>query len=680
MRTLLLRVAGAGLLIAGIVGAIAPAARGQITELPFDLVDVADDPLATDWCGVTFKYQELDPNITVEAGGAAWADFDNDGLLDLYLPNNKGTPSELYHNLGNGTFADEALARGVADPDSASACGMFFDYDHDGDVDLLVLSHLSYFASTAVLLGPKFKFFRNAGAGGDYTFADVTDTAGFVLGATSKLTKYGLLGGLGIGDYDQDGWSDFFATWYSGVSTHDQWRLMRNDPNPAPGDPLDPGYTPRIFTDATVGSGTEGEFGGYSHTPRWWDVNRDGWPDLHVAMDYSLDVLFINNHDGTFTNVATEVGLNGDPPEVRNEMGIALGDTDNDLDFDVHITNIGDLDRYYRNDSVKTSLDFTDSAVPCGLQNSTWGWGTAFLDLDNDGDLDHAGACGQGHQLSETFNTVHLNLFPAMLPGGEDVQWTDLMDLLTDFSKSNEPSGDAAHALAVADYDNDGDLDLALGRNQTKYSGVFRNTLASDNGWLEVDLVNSGGSLDTTGSRVYMKNGSLTQLRGVFTGGSTRSQDAHRLHFGLGPPQRAGTMLGGSSPIPATGAAAALGPAGVPSAGAGGESSPRFKGASESGPAWLVVRWPDGECQIVLEPQRNAINTIARSGVNDVGDLDADGHLTAADEALLVLAVQDPTSFALAYPASPGLIVGDVDDNGVLDVADISAWALLPAH
>jgi len=675
----LVRELGAGLLVVAVVGAGSPSAKAQITALPFGLVDVADDTAAADWCGVSFKYLELDATSTEEAGGAAWADFDNDGLIDLFLPNHKSMPNQLYRNLGDGTFVDEASARGVADPDSASACGEFFDYDHDGDLDLLVISHLSPVASTAILWGPKFKLFRNAGASGGYVFTDVTGSAGFVLAATTKLTKYGYAGGLGIADYDQDGWSDFFATWYSTVSTHDQWRLMHNDPNPVPGEPLDPAYTPRIFTDATVGSGTDGEFVGNSHTPQWWDVNRDGWPDLHVAEDFGMDVLFINAKDGSFNEVATAAGLNGEPPEVRNEMGIALGDTDHDLDFDVHLTNIAGKDRYYRNDSVKTALSFTDTAVLCGLHNTQWGWGTAFLDLDNDADLDHASACGQGHGITDTFNLVHLNLFPAMLPGGEDVQWADVTNLLTDFSKSDSPPGDAGHALAVADYDNDGDLDLALGRNETKFSGVYKNTLVSNNGWLEVDLVNSGGSLDTTGSRVYLKNGSLTQLRGVFTGGSTHAQHSLRVHFGLGPPLPSGGPVIGGAPASATGTAASSGAAGAVGGTSGG-SGPRLKTYPHPGPSWLVVRWPDGAAQIVLAPQRNAINTVVRSAVDDTGDLDADGHLTASDQALLLLAVQDPASFALAYPSSPGLIVGDVNDDGVLDADDITAWPLLPPH
>ncbi len=670
-----------GMVLAGLVALLAPDSSAQIVSLPFDLVDVADDPLAPDFCGVTLKFKEWDPATEVEAGGANWADFDNDGLIDLFLPNSKGEPSKLYRNEGDGTFVDEAVARGVDDPNSASAGAIFFDYDHDGDLDLLVLAHLSKYTSTAILLGPIFRFYRNTGAAGGYTFTDVTSSSGFVLGPTAKTTKYGLVGGIAVGDYDQDSWPDFFATWYHAISTLDQWRLFHNVPNPVPGDPLDPAYTPRILEDETVGSGTEGEWGGHSHTPRWWDVNRDGWPDLHVAMDFVLDVLFINNHDGTFTEVASSVGLNGNPTETLNEMGSALGDTDNDLDFDLHITNIFDRDRLFRNDSVATTLAFIDTADETGLNNTRWGWGTVFADMDNDGDLDHASACGRGHDFTDTYNTVHLNLFPQQLPDGITGAWEDVGELLVDFTKEGVLFGDAAHALGAADYDGDGDLDFVLGRNQGLFSGVFKNTLSSTNRWLQIDLVNTGGSLDTTGARVYLKNAGLTQVREVHTGGSTRTQDAARLHFGLGPPPPSrGRTIGGGSPLAAGGTAAGAGSVGLPGAVGGGVSTPTFQGNALPGPSFLVVRWPDGPCQTVLAPSANIIHTVMRSSVNDVGDLDADGHLTSADEALLTLAVADPTAYALAYPDSPGLITGDVDDNGVLDSADLAAWALLPPH
>jgi hypothetical protein len=99
-----------------------------------------------------------------------------------------------------------------------------------------------------------------------------------------------------------------------------------------------------------------------------------------------------------------------------------------------------------------------------------------------------------------------------------------------------------------------------------------------------------------------------------------------------------------------------------------------------AGSAWAVVRWADGACQVIPPLARNALHVIARSAVDDTGDLDADGHLTAADQAMLVLAAQDIDVFETTYPASPGRITGDVDDDGVVDGDDLLAWSLLPPH
>ncbi|MHC5210319.1 MAG: CRTAC1 family protein [Planctomycetota bacterium] len=651
----------------------AQALPAQVAQLPFDLIDVADDVLAPDHCGITFGYFDLDPTAHSEAGGVSVADFDNDGLLDIFLPNNQGRVNKLYKNQGDGTFVDVAAARGVDDPTSASSNALFLDYDHDGDRDLLVVSHLGH---PQLPLGPAVKLFRNGGAPTGYLFSDVTATAGFVFGPTGKTTQWGWTSGICAGDYDRDGWVDLFISWHGAGQSQDQWRLLRNEPNPAPGSPTDRNYTPRVFVDATPNSGLEGEYGGDPWQAMFWDVNRDGYPDIHVAQDFTLDVMFINNKDGTFTNVATAVGLNGDPPEFRNEMGTVLGDPDGDLDLDMHTTNVGMKDRYYRNDSIGTALAFTDIAVASGLHDCVFGWGTVFADLDNDGDEDHAAVTGFEHDVTLAYiNPVHINLAPQLLAGGEGVAWADATDLLSEFSKAGTEDGDSARGLAALDYDNDGDVDLVMTRNHSK-TGLFKNTLASDHHWLEVDLVNTNGSLDTTGSRVYVNQGGRTQLRELFTGSSFLSQQSPRLHFGLGPFEWKGTERAKSASTGTTGTGPGGPLGGATGAGSGGTPSV----AGEPGPRWLVVQWPDGAYQILLQPQRDTIHTVVRSAVNDAGDMNADGHLTAVDQTMLLLATQDPVAFAAAYPFSPGLVVGDIDGNGVLDNDDYTAWSSLPPH
>jgi len=310
--------------------------------------------------------------------------------------------------------------------------------------------------------------------------------------------------------------------------------------------------------------------------------------------------------------------------------------------------------------------------VPTGLVNSIWGWGTTFVDLDNDADLDHAAVCDSiNHVASLDVNSVRLNPCPALLAGGVHVAWADVSTLLPDFSKVLVSTTNAARGRAAGDLDADGDIDLVV-TNTVGRAGIFENTLASPNARLELDLVNAGGSLDDTGARVYLRRGKRTQPQEVFAGSSFPSQESSRLRFGLGPLLPYDLVRGTASAVAAAGIVA--GPA-TPGAGSSPSQSPAW-----AQPTWLFVRWPDGASQVVKSPRRNTIHTIVRSGIDDTGDLDGDGHLTSTDLALLVLAAQDLALSEATYPNRPGSITGDVNDDGVIDSDDLAAWSLLPPH
>lgn len=624
---------------------LALALPGVSTGQPIvgDLVDVAN-PTHPEFCGIVHSYSQHTAEF-VEGGGLAVGDFNSDGYDDVYLPANGGSPSSLYQNDKDGTFTDVAAQVGVDDPAFACGVGLFLDYDNDGDLDLYTASHAGDGKPGTSYAPDLTHLFRNGGSALGYGFQNVSPAAGFqVEFDTTKGTVNGWLGGACAGDYDQDGFQDIFVTyWFSpaaGSGKDDLWRLWRNGANPVHGDPGVSSYTPRTFTDETFEAGLDINITpGEAWQPTFVDVNKDGWPDLHVAVDYGLDLMLINNQNSTFTNVATAVGLNGVPAENRNEMGTAWGDVDFDLDQDLHTTNLNLKDRLYRNDSVGASLAFVDVAAQTGLFDSTIGWGTVFFDFDNDMDLDHATATGMRFPtVKPYYNHLHMNLWPQTQDAGMTVSWMNVSAYVPDYSKTNTLEGDAARGLAVFDYDNDGDLDLISSRQYAPVA-VYRSSLAGGNRWLQVSLIEKGGSLNTTGAKLYLRGAGLTQFREVAIGTSFMSQSSARQHFGLGP---AGPYPIGVSPV-----------------------------------EWLLVCWADGRMQLEKSLVPNQIQTLARGGKDATGDLDGDGHRDANDRKLLLLLISNPSLFAAIHPDMPGMITADCDHDGVIGQKDLRAWEAL---
>lgn len=610
-------------------------------NLPFNFVDVTS-PTHPQHPGIFGSYNALFGLFTENNGGAV-ADYNNDGLLDVFFPINKNLPNRLFRNNGGGLFSEVAVSAGVNDPNTASAAGLFIDYDNDGDRDLITFSHAGWSITT---YGPSLvKVFRNRGAANGYTFANVTSQCGLHLmdPATVKPTTAGMLGGACAGDIDRDGDLDLMVCYWQGTNNADMWRLWRNDPNPVPGSFTDPNYSPRFFTDITIQAGLNFDITpGEAWQPTFVDINRDGWLDLHVDVDFGYDYMFLNDKTGKFTTeVAMTTGLNGNPPELRNEMGCAWGDIDNDGDLDLHLTNQFYQDRFYRNDSVGGNLAFVDVAPLTGLHNSSWGWGTVFFDVDNDGDLDHSSVSGFKYPTAFPFwNTMHINQFPQKLSDGVTVAWTDATSQLVEYSGTNDPAGQgySSRGFVVFDLDNDGDLDALHMRRGFPYA-TFLNTLNNGADWIEIDLKQRGGSLNIENSKVWLRANGVTQQRLVLSGSSLMNQEPPRQHFGLG--------IGGGA-----------------------------------GLKWVVVRWFGGRCQIVKVANLNVnhVNTIPASNVDDTGDLDGDGHLTFVDRAMLQTAISNFAQFQSQYPDSPGLITGDIDDNGIFDNEDMRLWKELPIH
>jgi hypothetical protein len=607
---------------------------GRAQILPGSFIDVSDD-VHPDFTGIKGQYQSSLDKLS-EANGIAIADFDSDGLEDVFLPNGKGRPNQLFKNQGDGTFVDVGGPAGVQDSSFATAMGLFIDYDNDGDRDLVTFSHAG---DGAITYSPQLvRIFRNTGVAGGYTFVDVSAQCGFVLDpGTSIGTTTGLLGGATAGDYDRDGFLDLFVTYWQGSNGNDRWRLWRSAINPVAGDPNDRGYSPRVFVDSTVATGLDFSISpGKSWQPTFIDIDRDGWVDLHVSVDFGYDYMLLNDGGMRFVNAASDLGLNGQPREPRNEMGAAFGDVDGDGDMDIHLTNLSNRDRFYLNVSFGGQVLFVDVAPQTGLHNSPWGWGTIFFDYENDGDLDHASV--SGFKLPAAFpytNRLHINEHAQTPAPGFVPSFWDASAQVTEFSGEGQPENLSDRGLVATDLDDDGDLDLVVTRRFAPHA-VYENSQTTANHYLKIDLRRQAGSLNVEHARVHLRANGRLQYREVLAGTSFLCQESPRLHFGLGS----------GNPVV----------------------------------DWAVVRWPNGKAQIVTGLAIDAKNVITEAAVDDRGDMDGDGHLTATDLAMLTMAAFMPTQFAAQHPNAPGIVTGDIDGNNLINRHDVRLYFGLPPH
>jgi hypothetical protein len=316
---------------------------------------------------------------------AATADYNTDGWLDLFVTNSKhGHPNYLYRNNGDGTFTDVAKAAGLADANTEtlgdSMDCVWGDYDNDSLPDLYLV-RWGYDS-----------LYRN---NGDGTFTDVTRKL-FKRRDGSPGTDWANGCAALFFDYNLDGRLDIYVGNY--FDEHDLWhlkttRIMHDDFEKARN-------AGRNFL---YRQNADGTFTQVAHElglddPGWTlavgsaDVNNDGWPDLYCADDFGPDQLFLNHKNGTFTNVtATAIGF-----DTKKGMNVDFGDMDNDGWLDLYVANITTAEylqegnMLWHNNGIGPDghLTFTDIALETGTYDGGWGWGAKFFDYDHDGDLD----------------------------------------------------------------------------------------------------------------------------------------------------------------------------------------------------------------------------------------------------------------------------------------------------
>jgi hypothetical protein len=482
---------------------------------------------ATAKSGIEFTHnfgsQKLGSLLESTGAGCVWFDYNNDGFPDLYVASGKpledgihpyplkqppATPphNHLYRNNGDGTFTDVTDKAGVA----ANIYGMAAiaaDYDNDGFIDLFVTGY-----------GKAILYHNN----GDGTFTDVTSKAGIQVDGWSISSTWL--------DYDRDGCVDLFVGRY--VKFDPKYRNFYSADN-YPG-PLDyAGDTNRLyhnncsgtFTDVTDKSGI-GAFKGRTMGVTAADYDGDGFPDIYVANDKTENFLFHNKRDGTFEEVAGDVGVAyGQNGESTSAMGPVFADVDGDGLIDLLVTD----SKYNRLMHNAGANGFEDIGPSSGISQATaqyTSWGSGIYDFDNDGWLDilifHGGLIHLVPQEQSLFRGLGSGKF-------------------ADVSRDAGPVLDVktvSRGACFADYDNDGKVDafvLNLGAPATLLHNVSQN----GNHWLTVKLKGKKSNRDGIGAHLELLAGSHKQIAERFAGSGYLSQDDGRIHFGLGTATKA---------------------------------------------------------------------------------------------------------------------------------------------
>ena len=458
----------------------------------------------------------LNPMVAQFAGGAAAGDIDGDGDIDVFVARGDLGPNLLYLNQGGSGFVEAASAAGLAYTLGPGINGrhsgpIFGDLDGDGDLDLLLGGLES---------GPM-KVFANDGSG---QFADVTAGSGFDL-ATSEQTL-----SIALGDYDSDGDLDALMA---------HWGTPRN--------PTTPGETETLwsnestpgsirFSPASVTSGIasllafelpQGVLGpnfDYTFAPGFADIDGDRDLDILMVSDFRGSRVLVNNGNGTFSRASFT-------PDDENGMGAAIGDFDNDGDFDWFVSSING-NRLFEN---LGGTSFARNAAS-GVEPGGWGWGSCFADFNGDGWLDiyqtNGWEAGKDPSASNYVNDT-----TRLWMNGGDGTFTD------EAAASNILDTDQGRGVVCDDFDNDGDVDaLLLTAEPTDAAYYWENELSGAN-TLKVRLRGRAPNTFAVGAIIKLTISDSVQTRLVAANSNFISHNSTDQLFGLGDNQEAGLRV-----------------------------------------------------------------------------------------------------------------------------------------
>jgi hypothetical protein len=511
-------------------------AGGFVEGAPVVFVDVAHQAGLDKFHHQSGSY-EKNTILETPGSGVALLDYDKDGWMDIFLLNGStfkalqglepAPRAMLFHNNHDGTFTDVTEKAGLANERWGFGVAIG-DYDNDGWPDIYVANY-----------GKNRLYHNNR----DGTFTDVAEKAGVVLGGWSTGPTWG--------DYDHDGLLDLFVPGYVKFDADNPPMAGKNGipasmcqfrgvnvmcgPRGLPGesDHLFHNNGDGTFTDVSIKAGVSDPKKYYGFASAFVDIDDDGWVDLIVANDSVPKYLYRNKHDGTFEDISYISGFAlNDSGREQAAMGIGVGDYNRDGKVDLVITNFSDdYNTLYRNDGDGT---FTDVSFQAGLAEATipfLGWGTAFLDFDNDGLLDIFFANG--------------HVYPGVDKQDFGTTWAQrpLLFRNIDGKKFGEVPAKTGSGLAVVvsargaafgDLFNDGHVDVVM-NNIDATPTLLRNVVKNENHWIEFKLTGTGKSpRDAIGTTLFVTTGGFRQRGDVFSGGSYGSSSDPRPHFGLG--------------------------------------------------------------------------------------------------------------------------------------------------
>jgi hypothetical protein len=469
--------------------------------------------------------------IETTGTGVAIFDYDNDGWPDIFIvngttlegfPGKEAPTNHLYHNNHDGTFTDVTAKAGL----TATGWGQGVcvgDYDNDGWEDLYV----TYYG--------KNRLYHNDHG----VFTEVAEKAGVAGSGKAWGT------GCAFVDYNRDGRLDLMVANYvdfniattptPGEGSSCVWKgvPVMCGPRGLPGakNILYENRGDGTFVDVSAKAHIDQTGGHYAFSVSTFDYDDDGWPDIYVACDSAPSILYHNNHDGTFTDVAVMAGVafNEDGREQAG-MGTTIADYNGDGRLDIFKTNFSDdTPTLYRNDGGGVFSDVT-YAAGLGLHTQYLGWGTMFFDFDNDGWPDLVLANGHVYPEVDKFHLSSGYMEPRLLYHNNG------NGTFTDITASAGPgfsTVSSARGLAVGDFWNDGRMSVLINNVYAKPS-LLVNAAHYKNHWVAFKSEGTRSNRDGIGAKISVKAGGRTLVDEVRSGSSYISQNDLRVHFGLG--------------------------------------------------------------------------------------------------------------------------------------------------